>query len=330
VHVRKEPGVPRPTLKRDLRAAERGHEAEPDENAEHDPVAERRRTEVERHQREHPGVHERDDDADGELRRAGTADRRRPNQPRQSIAKTGDSVVKDPDDHGGDRRYDDATTLFKTYTENRPSNPWGFYMLGLSAWKSGDRAQAESAFVQALSLDSTHVKSHLNLSRVLLEDGQPDSALTHIEAAIALDSVSSEPLRLQGRAFEALDKTDDAIVAYQHAVVRDSGDVWAMNNLGALYIRLGRFEDAIGPLARAVELNDKVATFSNNLGMALENTGRIADAITQYRAALAIEGTYGKAVSNLQRVQQVKQDPSVTPIDLTERSKRFQDEIAKW
>ncbi len=229
-----------------------------------------------------------------------------------------------------DRRYDDATTLFKTYTENRPSNPWGFYMLGLSAWKSGDRAQAESAFVQALSLDSTHVKSHLNLSRVLLEDGQPDSALTHIEAAIALDSVSSEPLRLQGRAFEALDKTDDAIVAYQHAIVRDSGDVWAMNNLGALYIRLGRFEDAIGPLARAVELNDKVATFSNNLGMALENTGRIADAITQYRAALAIEGTYGKAVSNLQRVQQVKQDPSVTPIDLTERSKQFQDEITKW
>jgi len=229
-----------------------------------------------------------------------------------------------------DRRYDDATTLFKTYTENRPGNPWGFYMLGLSAWKSGDRAQAESAFVQALSLDSTHVKSHLNLSRVLLEDGQPDSALPHIEAAIALDSVSSEPLRLQGRAFEALDKTDDAIVAYQHAIVKDSGDVWAMNNLGALYIRLGRFEDAIGPLARAVELNDKVATFSNNLGMALENTGRIADAIIQYRAALAIEGTYGKAVSNLQRVQQVKQDPSVTPIDLIERSKQFQDEITKW
>ena len=83
------------------------------------------------------------------------------------------------------RRYDDATVLFKTYTESRPNNAWGFYMLGLSAWKSGDREQAESAFVQALTLDSTHVKSHLNLSRVLLESGQPDSALVHIEAAIA-------------------------------------------------------------------------------------------------------------------------------------------------
>src|SRR5881397_3863119 len=228
------------------------------------------------------------------------------------------------------RRYDDATVLFKTYTESRPNNAWGFYMLGLSAWKSGDREQAESAFVQALTLDSTHVKSHLNLSRVLLEEGKSDSAFEYIEQTIALNSTSSEPLRLQGRAFEAQGKTDDAIVAYQRAIVKNDSDTWAINNLGALYIRLERYEDAIGPLARANELEDKVATFHNNLGMALELTGRYADAIAQYRAALAIEGTYGKAVANLQRVEQVKQDPSITPIDLTERSKQFQDGITKW
>ena len=229
-----------------------------------------------------------------------------------------------------DRRYDDATVLFKTYTESRPGNAWGFYMLGLSAWKSGDRQQAESAFVQSLTIDSTHVKSHLNLSRVLLESGQPDSALVHIEAAIALDSTSSEPLRLQGRVFEAQGKTDDAIVAYQHAIVKNDSDTWAMNNLGTLYFQLQRFEDAIGPLARANEIEDNVATFHNNLGMALELSGRFEQSVEQYRAALAIEGTYGKAVSNLQRVQLVKQDPSVTPADLSERSKQFQDQIAKW
>lgn len=229
-----------------------------------------------------------------------------------------------------DRRYDDAAALFKTYTEGRPTNPWGFYMLGLSAWKSGDLVQAESAFVQALTLDSTHVKSHLNLSRVLLESDQPDSALVHIETAIQLDSTSSEPLRLQGRAFEALGKTEDAIVAYQRAIAKNDSDTWAMNNLGTLYMRLQRFEDAIGPLARANEIDDKVATFHNNLGMALELTGRFQDAVGQYRAALAIEGTYGKSVSNLQRVEQVKQEPSITPVDLVERSKQFQEEISKW
>ena len=229
-----------------------------------------------------------------------------------------------------ERRYDDATTLFKAYTESRPNNGWGFYMLGLSAWKSGDRVQAESAFVQALSLDSTHVKSHLNLSRVLLEEGKPDSALVHIEQAIALDSISSEPLRLQGRAFEAQGKTDDAIVAYQRAIVKNDSDTWAMNNLGTLYIRVGRYEDAIGPLARANEIEEKVAAFHNNLGMALELTGRFEQSVEQYRAALAIEGTYGKAVANLQRVELVKQDPSITPVDLTERSKQFQEGISKW
>ena len=206
-----------------------------------------------------------------------------------------------------DRRYDDATTLFKAYTENRPSNPWGFYMLGLSAWKSGDRGQAVSAFTQALALDSTHVKSQLNLSRVLLEEGQPDSAITHIEAAMVLDSTSSEPVRLQGRTFEALGKMDDAILAYQRAIQLDSTDVWALNNLGALYIRLERFQEAIEPLRVAVQLNDKVAVFHNNFGMALERTGQYRAAEDEYRAAVGIEGTYGKAVTNLQRVQQLKE-----------------------
>jgi len=105
--------------------------------------------------------------------------------------------------------------------------------------------------------------------------------------------------------------------------VKDDGDFWAMNNLGALYMRVQRFEDAIGPLARAVELNDKIATFHNNLGMALELTGRFDTAIEQYRAALAIEGTYGKAVSNLQRLETVKQDPSIPPVDLKERAAQF-------
>ena len=208
-----------------------------------------------------------------------------------------------------EHRYDDATTLFKTYSEGRPSNPWGFYMLGLSAWKSGDRAVAESAFVQALALDSTHVKSHLNLSRVLLEAGHPDSALEHIERAIALDSTSSEPLRLQGRAFEVQGKTDDAIVAYQSAIEKDSTDVWSFNNLGALYIQLERFQDAIEPLKTAVQLNDKVATFHNNLGMAVERTGQYRAAESEYRAAVAIEGTYGKAGTNLQRVELLKEVP---------------------
>jgi hypothetical protein len=44
--------------------------------------------------------------------------------------------------------------------------------------------------------------------------------------------------------------------------------------------------------------------------MALERTGRFRAAESEYRAALAIEGTYGKSITNLQRVEQLKEVPT--------------------
>src|SRR5687768_14116950 len=44
------------------------------------------------------------------------------------------------------RNYRDAAVIFEHYIEQRPSNAWGHYMLGLSAWKIGDLAKSEQAF----------------------------------------------------------------------------------------------------------------------------------------------------------------------------------------
>ena len=66
-----------------------------------------------------------------------------------------------------EKRYGEAADMFASYTERKSENPWGFYMLGLSAWKAGDLEQAEAAFNQSLELDQRHVKSYLSLSRVL-------------------------------------------------------------------------------------------------------------------------------------------------------------------
>src|SRR5438034_10665138 len=57
-----------------------------------------------------------------------------------------------------EKRYDEAARLFATYSTAKPDNVWGYYMLGLSAWKAGDRDRAVDAFRRALEQDSTHVK----------------------------------------------------------------------------------------------------------------------------------------------------------------------------
>jgi predicted Zn-dependent protease len=171
-----------------------------------------------------------------------------------------------------EKRYDEAVRLFTSYTSEHPDKVWGFYMLGLSAWKTGDRDGAVRAFTQALEKDSTHVKSRLNLSRVLIEQGKAQEALPYVEATLKIDSTSNEIYRVLGRVKGELGDSTGSIEALKRAIVLDGRDAWSMNNLAKVYIGQGRFEEALGPLARAIEIDSTVPAFHTNLGRALERT----------------------------------------------------------
>lgn len=228
------------------------------------------------------------------------------------------------------RRYDEAVGLFTVYTRDTPENPWGFYMLGLSTWKSGDRLGAAQAFRKALELDSTHVKSRLNLSRVLIEDGRPDEALALLEVVRAGDATLGEVHRLIGRAHDARGDVEQAITAYQRAIVLDTSDVWALNNLGVLLIQQGRAGEALGPLARATTLRPTSPVFQNNLGTALEGTGHRIAAGIAYGAALAADSTYEKARISLERTSTLDESVPDSPIDLDAVAREFVSQIERW
>jgi Flp pilus assembly protein TadD len=229
-----------------------------------------------------------------------------------------------------EHRYTDAISGFTAYTESRPTNAWGFYMLGLSSWKAGDLTNAEAALREALAIDATHVKSYLNLSRVLLEEGQPDSAIVTLEVVLRIDDSLGEAYRLIGRAHDIKGERDEAVTAYHQALVLDSTDVWSLNNLGLSLIQQGAFDEALRPLARAVELVPEVATFQNNLGIALERTGHFTLAAEAYRAALAADSSFTKASVNLERVEVLKEDPNIPPVDMKSLSQEFVRQIGAW
>jgi tetratricopeptide (TPR) repeat protein len=230
----------------------------------------------------------------------------------------------------GAGRYPEATELFTAYTVSKPENPWGYYMLGLSAWKAGEHEKASGAFDKALELDPDHRKSLFNSSRVLLETGQAEEALERIEKALSLEPLSNEGLRLLGRARYELGNVDEAIKAYQRALTIDERDVWSMNNLGHIYIQQDRSCEALPPLARAVELRSNAPVFQNNLGTGLERAGYPAAAARAYEAAIAVDSTYAKASVGLARVTSGGQEIESTPIDLVRLSEKFQADIEVW
>src|SRR5439155_24627301 len=227
--------------------------------------------------------------------------------------------------------YGEAKRLFKTYTDAKPDNVWGWYMLGLSSWKSGSLNEAEVAFDTAIAKDPKHVKSLLNSARVLMDLGRDGEALERVKAARAVDSTSAEAVRLLARAHHRLGHAGLAVDAYRLALTGDERDVWAMNNLGMLYIEQHDPTSALGPLARAVQLRPASPIFQNNLGMALELTGHLVEARSAYDAAVKADSTYTKGQANAKRLGDVVIDPGKTPtIDVKDLAETFRLQVKMW
>ncbi len=229
-----------------------------------------------------------------------------------------------------DGRYNDAVDLFTSYTSDKSENPWGFYMLALSASRTGQNELAEDAFERTLELDPKHVKSLTNWARLLLNTDRPDEALVRIDQAIALDSASADAYRLKGRAFHQSGQTEDAADAYREAIRIDNKDAWAMNNLGLILIEDGLYDQATTTLARATQIRDDIAIFFNNLGMAFEKTGHFRAAEEAYRNAVSMVADYERAGINMSRVEAVVEDPYLEPVDLDALAQEFVDEIGSW
>jgi Flp pilus assembly protein TadD len=227
-------------------------------------------------------------------------------------------------------RYAESAELFGVYVETNPANAFGYYMLGLSAWKSGDHAAAEEALTRAVDLNGETVKIRTNLGRVLLERGRAPDALPHLEKAVELDPTAHEVWRVLGNAYAQAGRTGDAIESYRQALMLNDHDSWTMNNYGLVLIQLGRYDEALLPLARAVELVPLSATFQNNLGVALERIGELEGARSAFAAAIEADSTYGKARTSLERVEtRLVVMPMVAP-DLSTFARQFVDEMAGW
>jgi tetratricopeptide (TPR) repeat protein len=230
-----------------------------------------------------------------------------------------------------DGKFTEAKAAFSTYVERKPENAFGHYMLGLASWKSGDLTGAEKAFNEALAKDPKHVKSLLNSARVLMDLDRNQEALERVLAARALDSTSSESVRLLARAHHRLGDVESAVTAYRDALIADERDVWAMNNLGMLYIEQRKPQEALGPLARAVQLRPTSPIFQNNLGMTLELLGDLTGAKQAYDDALKADSTYAKAKANAERLADVVVDSLRTGgIVVSEVAEVFRQQVKMW
>lgn len=116
--------------------------------------------------------------------------------------------------------------------------------------------QARSAYEHALEIDVEHVDAHLNLGRLLHEEGDPQAAFSH----------------------------------YQEALTVRPGDATAAFNLGVAQQDLGKAEEALACYRAALESDPTLADAHFNLAVLLEAMGDAAGTIRHLKAYMRMNG----------------------------------------
>ncbi|HEX7680192.1 MAG TPA: tetratricopeptide repeat protein [Thermoanaerobaculia bacterium] len=113
-----------------------------------------------------------------------------------------------------------------------------------------DPAEARAAYEKAIALDPAHLDAHINLGRLLHEDGDAAAAEKHYRAALAVDPTHPLAAFNLGVALDDLGRLADAADAYRRAIELDPDNPDAHYNLAGILERQHDKAGAVRHLTR--------------------------------------------------------------------------------
>ncbi|HVG23295.1 MAG TPA: tetratricopeptide repeat protein [Thermoanaerobaculia bacterium] len=105
--------------------------------------------------------------------------------------------------------------------------------------------EAKDAYERALREDESHADAHVNLGRMLHEEGAPAAAEKHYRAAVEADPQHETASFNLGVALEDLGRIEEAVKAYKRALALDPDNADAHYNLAGIYERRGEKQAAL-------------------------------------------------------------------------------------
>jgi tetratricopeptide (TPR) repeat protein len=99
--------------------------------------------------------------------------------------------------------------------------------------------EARDAYRRAVELNPHHADAHVNLGRLLHEEGEAAAAAAHYQIALAIEPDHSTANFNLGVALEDLGRPADAIAAYEQALEVDPDNADAHFNLAGVYEEQG-------------------------------------------------------------------------------------------
>ena len=132
--------------------------------------------------------------------------------------------------------------LLAQETDAHSASDWFELGLDLEAVAS---QEAQQAYVRTLELNPRHTDAHVNLGRLLHEEGRVTEAATHYLQALRYQEKHAIAAYNLGVAMEDLGRLSEAMKAYQQSIAADPEFADVHYNLAALYEKIGNRSGAI-------------------------------------------------------------------------------------
>ncbi len=204
-------------------------------------------------------------------------------------------------------RTSEAQRLCETGLRQSPGEPILSHLLAAVLFAMEDIAAARLHIEASLSRRPDHAAARLLAARIARVGKDFESALAHVDRAIAL-SPQRDAFIEKARILDQAGMTTQARAAWQAIlrVVPDHGE--ALARLGRLAWENGDLDTARAVLERAASPAAPAAVWFD-LGLVRQDVGDLAGAAAAYRRALAIKPDHAEAALNLGIVLQESGDP---------------------
>jgi Tfp pilus assembly protein PilF len=169
--------------------------------------------------------------------------------------------------------------------------------MGLYELEQGRVTEGEAWIASGLETHGFPGIAHFRAGQLHELKGRPSEALTHYQAAIAIDPDQPELRVAAARVLNEMKRADRAIAELDRTVTGQLDDNVAREyeRAGLALVIDGRLADAVDVFAKAIARRPRVASFHLNRAVALAMAGRTAEARTEAQTALALDADYQKA-----------------------------------
>jgi len=150
---------------------------------------------------------------------------------------------------------DGALPYLNSAAQQKPREFRPVFYLGTALLEKQQWADAEMAYLTALSLNAGSAPAELGLGQAIMHQGRLSEAETHLRKAASLDPAYRSDLLQLAPLYEQNHQASEAVAIYREF----PQDPAALERMGALLLDLGRVEEAVPALEKAVAASPTTA-----------------------------------------------------------------------